>query len=170
MKQPLDGVARGFGGVPAPPRGGPPEGGWGQLFHFPAGVLLEPVVVPSFRRAIAQTRPSARLVGDVVLEIALGGRPPAGRPGTGRVPDLGQVPQLDPRIVTRGLVAVIAGLRGDRLKRHHQVRLPAGPGRESPVPVSARRAVLVRGREGEPRPVSVPGPTRRITSVRRAGF
>src|SRR5207302_9259806 len=95
----LDGVAGGFGVVGAPGRGGPPEGPVGELLDRPLGVLLEAMVVTALRAAITQARPSARFVRGVVLEVALGGGPPADRAGAGRVPDLGLVPQLDPRIV-----------------------------------------------------------------------
>ncbi len=50
----------------------------------------------------------------------------------GGVPDLGQVPELDPGIVARGLEPVIAVLGGDGVQRDEQVRLPAGPGAELP--------------------------------------
>src|SRR2546423_77808 len=85
-------VARRFGGVLPPGRGGPPERPVGKLVDVPAGVLLEPVVVPTFRAAVAQARPSACFVGGVMFEITPLGWPAAARPGTGRVPDLSQVP------------------------------------------------------------------------------
>ena len=59
--------------------------------------------MPALRAAITQARPAARLVRDVVLEIALAGGPAADRAGTGGVPDLGQVPQPDSGVVARGL-------------------------------------------------------------------
>src|SRR6185437_1584639 len=104
----LDGVAGGFGVVAAPGRGGPAEGAVGQLVDGPAGLLLEAVVMPTFRTPVAQAGPSARLVRHVVLVVTLGGGPPAHRAGAGRVPDLGQVPEPDPGVVTPGLVPVLA--------------------------------------------------------------
>jgi hypothetical protein len=44
----------------------------------------------------------------VVLEVALGGGPPADGAGAGGVPDLGQVPEPDPGVVPPGLVPVLA--------------------------------------------------------------
>src|SRR6185437_10888714 len=105
----LDGVAGGFGVVAAPGRGGPAEGPVGQLVHFPARLLLEAMVMPTFRTAVAQAGPAARLVRGVVLEVAGRGGSPADRAGAGGVPDLGQVPQPGPGIVTPGLVPVHAG-------------------------------------------------------------
>jgi hypothetical protein len=55
----LDGVARGFGGVLAAGRGGPPEGAVGELVDLPAGVLLQPVVMPTLRQMAA--------LGDIVV-------------------------------------------------------------------------------------------------------
>src|SRR6516165_9289819 len=52
------------------------------------------MVMPAFGPAITQAGPPARLVRGVVLEVALGGGPPADGAGAGGVPDLGQVPQL----------------------------------------------------------------------------
>jgi hypothetical protein len=43
-----------FGGVLPSGRGGPAEGSRGDLLHFPAGVLLEAVVVAAGRPAVAQ--------------------------------------------------------------------------------------------------------------------
>ena len=62
-----------------------------------------------------------------MFEVALLGRPPAGRPGAGRVPDPGQVPERDPRIMTPGLEAVVARVEGDRVERDQQVRPPGTP-------------------------------------------
>ena len=111
---------------------------------------------------------SARLVRDAMLEVAAGGRAPTGRAGACRVPDLGQVPQQDPRIVARGLVAVVA-LPGDRLHVDQQVRLPGGPGGQPPGAVPAGRLRPGCRGEGEPWPGPT-GPAGGITAVRRAGF
>ncbi len=55
-------------------------------------MLLEPVVEAALGAGVAQADPSARLVRRVVLDVALGGGPPADGAGAGGVPDLGQVP------------------------------------------------------------------------------
>jgi hypothetical protein len=39
------------------------------LFHLPAGVLLELMVVPAFWAGVAEARAAALVVGDVVLEV-----------------------------------------------------------------------------------------------------
>ena len=75
---------------------------------MPPGLLLEPVIMPAFRAAITQARSATALVGDVVLEVALGGGPAADRAGAGGVPDLGQVPELDSGVVALGLEPVVA--------------------------------------------------------------
>ena len=108
------------------------------MFDLPAGVLFEPVVVPALRSAIAQARSPARFVGDVVLEIALGGGPPAAGPGAGGVADLGEVAELDPGVVALGLIAVITLIGGDRVEGDQQVPLPGGSGREPPAAGSSR--------------------------------
>ena len=150
-----DGVPGGFGVVAAPGRGGPPEGAVGELVDLPPGVLLEPVVVAALRAAVTQARPAARLVRRVVLEVALGGGPPADRAGAGGVPDLGQVPQLDPGIVAAGLVPVVAGLGGQGVEGDDQVR-PVPGGAQPPGAVAAGRPVPAGRGEGEPG-----GPARR---------
>src|SRR5712691_8510620 len=138
----LDGVAGGFGRVLASGWGCPSEGAVGELIDVPAGVLLEPVIVPALRAAITQACPAACFVRGVVLKVGLGGGPAAGRPGAGGVPDLGQVPQLDPGIVAPGLEPVIAVAGGDRVEGDEQVRLSAGPGAQLPGAVTAGRPML----------------------------
>ncbi len=113
------------------------------------------MVVPTFRAAVAQAAPAAGLVRGVVVEVALRSRPAAPGPGAGCVPDLGQVPQLDPGIMALGLEPVIALLRGDRIEGDQQVRAASGEAK-SPGAIPARRAGLPGSGEGEPRPV--PGP------------
>jgi hypothetical protein len=61
------------------------------------------------------------------------------------VPDLGQVPEHDPRIVAGRLEPVIAILGGDRVHGDDQIRLPGGAGGQPPGPVPAGRAVLTGG-------------------------
>src|ERR1700722_9510380 len=161
----LDGVSGGFGGGGPAGWGGPSEGAGGELLDFPAGVLFEPVVVAALGSAVAQAGPAACFVGGVVLEVGLGGGPPAGGAGTGGVPDLGQVPELAAGVVPGGLEAVVAGADRDRVERDDQVRLP-GPGAQPPAAVAAGRPVRPGRREGELWFV-LAGPGGR---VRRAGW
>jgi hypothetical protein len=86
-----------------------------------------------------------------VLEVAGGGGPPADRAGAGGVPDLGQVPELDPGIMTPGLVPVVAVLGGDGVEGDDQVR-PVSGGAQLPGAVAAGRPGLAGGGEGEPGP------------------
>src|SRR5437868_9272634 len=144
----LDRVPGWFGGVGAPGRGGPPEGPVGELVDLPLGVLLEAVVVAALRAGIAQAAPAARVVGGVVLQVALGGGAAADGAGAGRVPDLGQVPQLDPRVMAAGLLPVAAGVGRQGLQGNDQVG-PGSGGVQPPGAVAAGRG------EGEP------GPSRR---------
>ena len=112
-----DGVASGFGGEGPAGRGGPPEGAAGQLVDRPAGVLLEPVITPALRAAVAQARPAACLVRGVVVVVALRGRPAAPGPGAGRVPHLGQVPAARMRfsMAEEWRVSLILDGRGGRI-------------------------------------------------------
>src|SRR6185312_3781319 len=128
-----------FGDVLPPGRGDPAERPVGKLVDRPPGVLLEPVVASTFRAAITQARSSARLVRGVVLEVALSGGPAAARSGASRVPDPGQVPELDPGIMALGLEPVIALLRGDRIESDQQVRAASGDAK-SPGAIPARGA------------------------------
>ena len=118
-----------------------------------SGVLLEPMITPTLWTAVAQARPSARFIRGVVLEVTLCGWSAAARSGASRVPDLGQVPELDPGIMALGLEPMIAlpvsiGSRADQ-----QVRTASGdaqsPGAYLP------RAGPDSG-EGESRPVPAP--------------
>src|SRR5256885_3282451 len=129
----LDRVSRWFGRVLPPGRSGPAERPVGKLVDRPARVLLEPVITPTLRAAVARTGPSACFVRGVVLEVALLSRPAAPRSGAGRVPDLGQVPQPAPGIMPLGLEPVIAVLRGDRIEADQQVR-PAPGDAQPPGP------------------------------------
>ncbi len=63
-----------------------------------------------------------------MLEVALARGPTADRAGTGGVPDLSQVPELDSGIVSAGLEPVITVLSAKRIELDDQVR---------PVPGSA---------------------------------
>ena len=127
-------------------------------------MLLEPVVEAALRIPVAQAGPPARLVGDVVLEVAAGRGSPAAGAGAGGVPDLGQVPEHDPGVVASCLVAVITVAGGDRPDLDEQVPLPGDPGGESPGSVSAGRSGLISGGEGEPCSAGRVGP------AGRAGF
>src|SRR6202020_2694988 len=88
----LNGVAGGFGEVLPTARGGPADVAGGELFGVPAGVLLGPVVVAAGRIPVAQTGPAARLIWDVVLEVAACRWAAAARPGARGGPDLGRGP------------------------------------------------------------------------------
>src|SRR5580765_2058222 len=109
-------------------------------------MLFEPVVVPTLRAGIAETRSSACFVRGVVLEVALGGGPPADGAGAGGVPDLGQVPELDPGIVAAGFVAAVARVGGDRVQVDDQVR-PGSGGAQPPAAVPIGRAAPASGGE-----------------------
>ncbi len=119
----------------------------------------------AFRAAIAQARPAAGFVGDVVLEVALAGGPAADRAGAGRVADLGQVPQLDPGIVALGLEPVIAVLGRKRVQGDEQVR-SVSRNAQLPGAVSAGGPswlVAVKSNPGPSRfpvPPGGPGPAR----------
>ena len=108
--------------LPGNPVGPPAERPVGELLDLPSGLLLEPVVMPAFWAAITQAGPPARLVRRVVLEVAGGGGPPADRRGTRRVPDLGQMPQLDPGVMPLGLETVLARVGADGGEGDGQVR------------------------------------------------
>src|ERR1044072_5291393 len=128
-----DGVPGGFGGVVASRWCGPAEGPVRQLVYLPPGVLLEPVVMPAFGAAITKARPAARLVRDVVFEVALAGGaaadtawarggPRAGRAGVGGVLDLAQGPQRGAGVVAAGGEPVVAVLGAERVQLDDQVR------------------------------------------------
>ena len=104
----------------------------------------------ALRTGVAKTGPAACLIRGVVLVVALGGRAAADGADAGGVPDLGQVPQLDAGVVAAGLMAVVAGVGGDRVDRDDQVR-PGSGGVQPPGAVPARRAVPAGGSKGEPR-------------------
>src|SRR5262249_35770044 len=87
----------------------------------------------------------------VVFEVAPGGGAAAARPGAGSVPDLGQVPELDPRVVAVGLQSVVAGVGGDRGEIDDQVR-PVCRVAQSPGVVAAGRAVSAGRDEAESGP------------------
>ena len=86
-----------------------------------------------------------------MLEITLLSRPPARRADAGGVPDLGQVPELDPRVMTLALEPVIARVEGDRVERDHQVRPPRRPA----TPVDSRQAPYPPGGPSSPDAVKV---------------
>src|SRR5690242_19096990 len=65
----LDRIPRRFGRVLPAGRGDPPERPVGQLLHLPLGVLLEAMVVTALRAGVAQARPSACLIGSVVVLV-----------------------------------------------------------------------------------------------------
>ena len=112
----------------------------------------------SFARwaAVAQARPPACLVRGVVLEVAVPGGPSADGAGAGRMPDLGQVPQLDAGVVAAGLVPVVARVSGYRIKSDCQAG-PATGDAKPPSAVPSRRAVLPGGGDGNAGPSHVSG-------------
>ena len=96
----------------------------------------------ALRSPVTQAGPAACLVRGVVLEVAVPGGPPADGAGAGGVPDLGQVPQPDSRVMTPALVPVlaVAGVQG--VDRDDPVR-PGSRGAQPPGAMSVRRAVPV---------------------------
>src|SRR5271165_3159851 len=128
------------------------------------------MVVAAFRAAITQARSAACFVGYVVLKVAGGGGSSADRTGAGGVPDLGQVAELDPGVVALSLEPVVAVAGGDRVERDDQVWLSAGPGAQLPGAVSAGRAMLAGGGEGESRPRGAAGAAGRIRFAWWVGF
>src|SRR3984885_4833407 len=113
-RPPLDGIPSGFRDVLPSRRRGPPDVTARKLRGVPPRVLLHPVVVAAGRVPVTQTGPPARLVRNVMFEIASRGRAAAARSGTRRVPDLGQVPEHDPGIMAAGLPPVITVPAGQR--------------------------------------------------------
>ena len=146
-----DGIPGRLGVVAPPGRGRPPEGAVGELLDLPPGLLLEPVIMATLRARVTQTRPAARRIRRVVLEIAAGGGPAAHRAGARRVPDLGQMPQPDPGVMPPGLETMLARVGADGVEGDDQVR--AGPGgAQPPGAVPSGRSIPAGAGEGEPRP------------------
>ena len=115
----------------------------------------------ALRAGVAETRPAARLIRRVVLDVALGGGPPADGAGAGGVPDLGQVPQLDPGIMALGFEPVLTRVGGDRVDGDDQVRAVSGSA--SAARCHTRRAVpsrLAGVKVNPPSPGGGPGPAR----------
>src|SRR5690349_808356 len=109
------------------------------------------MVVTALRAGVTQAGAAACFVRDVVLVVALGGGAAADGAGAGGVPDLGQVPEPGPGIVTLGLESVVARVGGDRVDRDDQVG-PGSGGAQPPGAISAAgRPVPAGGGEGEPR-------------------
>src|SRR5580658_1211171 len=106
--------------------------------------------MPALRTPITLTRSATSLIRGIMLEITAGRRPPARRTRTRRVPDLRQVPQLDTRIMPRGLKPVLTRIDRDRIDLDNQIRLPGHARAEPPGPVPAGRPVAAGGSEGEP--------------------
>ena len=71
------------------------------------------------------------------------------------MPDPGQVPQQDPRIVAGRLEPMIAMLGGDRMHGDDQARLPRSPAAQPPDAIPARRPLLPGRGDREPRAVGV---------------
>jgi len=144
----LDRVPGGFGDVLPPGRHGPPYVSAGQVLRVPPRILLHPMVGPALRIPVAQAGPAIGLVGDVMFEVTATSRTPTAGTGTGCVPDLREVPEHYPGIVTPGLPSMITLPGGDRPDLDQQVLLP---GRESPGAVSAGQVGLIGASEGERR-------------------
>ena len=124
-------------------------------------MLLQPVVVQALRAAITQAGPPARLVRGVVLEVALGGGPPADRAGAGGVPDLGQVPQPDPADHGPGLSCRCSQSPGSTRVSSATIQVRPGSRGAQPPGAVVRRAARpgragVNGRR-EPGPARRPG-------------
>src|SRR5690348_9291708 len=117
---------------------------------------------PAFGAGVAQAGPAACFVGDVVLEVALGGGAAADRADAGGVPDLGQVPQFHSGVVAAGLEPVVAVLGREGVEFDDEVGAGSG-GAQPPGPRPARRPVPVLAGEAEPGPV--PDPGRRLRLV-----
>src|SRR5258708_31952418 len=83
-----------------------------RLGDPPAGMLFQLMVLPAFAAEVARASQAALIVGDVVVEIALAGRPPARPEPAGLIPrgHHGGDPRRPP-------------VRGPR----HAVRAPAPP-------------------------------------------
>lgn len=96
--------------------------------------------MPALRPAIAHTRSATSVKRYVVFEIALAGGTPAGRTSAGSVPDLGQVPQQDARIMTCRLMPVVTFVSGNRPDRNHQVGLSRISHGQPPSAVPAGRS------------------------------
>jgi hypothetical protein len=100
----------------------------------------------------------------VVVEVAAAGRAPAARAGASGVADLRQVPQHHPRIMTLGLMPVVAVVDGDRAEGDDQLTPPGCPGGQPPRAEPAGWAAIVCAGEREPRSVGAAwgiGPARR---------
>jgi len=89
-----------------------------------------------------------------VLVVAGRGGPPAHRTCTRRVPDPGEVPELDARVISAGLESVVAVLRGEGVDGDDQF-LTGDP--QDPGPGAATWPIAARRREREPGSVTIPG-------------
>jgi hypothetical protein len=128
---------------------------------FHRGCCFEPVVIPALRSAITQTRSATSFERDVVLKVGLCGRTTAARCGTRSVPDLGEMPQLDARVMTGSLIPRVTGLGSDRVEHDQQVSLSGETCGKTPGAVSAGRPGLVRRGESESGPAGMAGLARR---------
>jgi len=163
-----DRVARRFGDVLASGWRGPPDVAAGQMLSLPPRILFHPVVESALRVPITQTRTATGLIRGAMFEVAVFGRAAAPRPGTRGVPDLGQVPQLDPGVMPGGLPPVVAVPGGDRLDVHDQAALPGYPGGQPPAAIAARWSGLGGRGEGEPGRAGAGRVAGRIRATRRA--
>ena len=157
---PSDRVAGWFGGVGRPDgvvHRKVPSGSW-STFHLRC--CLTRWSRQTLRSGVTQARSSARLKGDVVLEVAGGGRSPADGAGAGGVPDLGQVAELDAGVVALGLKPVVAVLGGDGCRpTTRSGPVPGSAGSRCRSRLAARRGWLagVNANPGLPRFLRDPG-------------
>jgi len=94
--------------------------GWdfeAELAELPARRVFTSMMVPAERSQVALAGPAALVVGDVVVQVAAGGRPSASGRGTGGSAGPDQVLEAAAGLVARLLATMIAGVlaqRGDR--------------------------------------------------------
>jgi hypothetical protein len=122
----LDRVPGRFGHILPPGWHGPADVSAGELLGVPARILFHSMVGSALRISVAQAGPPARLKRGVVLEVGPGRRPSASRPGAGRVPDFGKVPEHHSGVVSPSLVPVITFPAWQRLDTDEHLAVPGG--------------------------------------------
>ena len=101
-------------------RGGPVQEAGFWLLQPPAFGLFTSVMVAAEWGQVAFAGPATLVIRSGVVEVALGGRPPAAGRGAGRIAGPDQMPELPARLVARLLVAVVAGVLGQWVEHHRQ--------------------------------------------------